>query len=199
MVFQHVWGLLSQPAAEWAKIRDRRCSISGCFSTHISILALIPALAGYIGITQVGWQFGSQTVKLDPDNAITVTIVFYLAMLFAVLVVGKMIDWMSQTYDVRQPLSQSIALSAYTATPLFLAGVFQLNPIVWLNFLIGLPVIGYTVYLLYTGLPIMMEIPEEKGFVFSSAVLGAGLVIFVGLLAALVFLWIGVINPTFSG
>ena len=199
MVFQHVWGLLSQPAAEWAKIRDRRCSISGCFSTHISILALIPALAGFIGITQVGWQFGSQTVKLDPDNAITVTIVFYLAMLFAVLVVGKMIDWMSQTYDVRQPLSQSIALSAYTATPLFLAGVFQLNPIVWLNFLIGLPVIGYTVYLLYTGLPIMMEIPEEKGFVFSSAVLGAGLVIFVGLLAALVFLWIGVINPTFSG
>ena len=156
-------------------------------------------MAGYIGITQVGWQFGSQTVKLDPDNAITVTIVFYLAMLFAVLVVGKMIDWMSQTYDVRQPLSQSIALSAYTATPLFLAGVFQLNPIVWLNFLIGLPVIGYTVYLLYTGLPIMMEIPEEKGFVFSSAVLGAGLVIFVGLLAALVFLWIGVINPTFSG
>ncbi|MCA9904871.1 MAG: YIP1 family protein [Anaerolineae bacterium] len=199
MVFQHVWGLMSQPAAEWAKIRDRRCSISGCFSTHISVLALIPALAGYIGITQVGWEFGSQTVKLDPDNAITVTVVFYLAMLFAVLVVGKMIDWMSQTYDVRQPLSQSIALSAYTATPLFLAGVFQLNPIVWLNFLIGLPVIGYTVYLLYTGLPIMMEIPEEKGFVFSSAVLGAGLVIFVGLLAALVFLWIGVINPTFSG
>ncbi|MCP5352682.1 MAG: YIP1 family protein [Chromatiales bacterium] len=199
MVFQHVWGLMSQPAAEWAKIRDRRCSISGCFSTHISVLALIPALAGYIGITQVGWEFGSQTVKLDPDNAITVTVVFYLAMLFAVLVVGKMIDWMSQTYDVRQPLSQSIALSAYTATPLFLAGVFQLNPVIWLNFLIGLPVIGYTVYLLYTGLPIMMEIPEEKGFVFSSAVLGAGLVIFVGLLAAIVFLWIGVINPTFSG
>ncbi len=197
MIFQHVWGLLSQPEEEWAKIRDRRCSISGCFSTHISLLALIPALCGYIGTTQIGWQMGSQTIKLAPDAAITITVVFYLAMLFAVMVVGKMIHWMGETYEVKQPLSQAISLSAYTATPLFLAGIFQLNPIMWLNFLVGLPVVGYTVYLLYVGLPIVMEIPKEKGFVYSSAVLAAGMVMFVGLLASTIFLWMTAIDPTF--
>lgn len=199
MIFQHVWGLMSQPEAEWAKIRDRRCSISGCFSTHISLLAAIPALCGFYGMTKIGWQFGStQAITLPVEAAATVTVIFYLAMLFAVMVVGKMIHWMSETYDVKQPLSQAIALSAYAATPLFLAGIFQLNPVMWVNFLIGLPVIGYTVYLLYTGLPIMMEIPKEKGFVFSSAVLAAGMVMFVGLLAATIILWMTAIEPSFT-
>ncbi|MCH8178135.1 MAG: DUF1282 family protein, partial [Proteobacteria bacterium] len=42
----------------------------------------------------------------------------------------------------------------------------------WLNMLIGLPVLAYTVYLLYTGLPIMMGISRDRGFLFSTAVLG---------------------------
>jgi hypothetical protein len=42
---------------------------------------------------------------------------------------------------------------------------------IWLNFVLGLPALAYMVYLLYTGVPVMMEIFEERGFLFSSAVL----------------------------
>jgi hypothetical protein len=111
---------------------------------------------------------------------------------------GAMIHWMSKTYGAEKPLAQCIALAAYTATPMFLVGLMMLYPALWLNLLMGLPALAYSVYLLYTGVPIMMEIPEERGFLFSSAVLAVGLVMLVGILAASVILWSFGIGPVYT-
>ena len=73
----------------------------------------------------------------------------------------------------------------------------HLQPILWLNLLVGLPVLGYTVYIFYTGVPEMMEIPEERGFLFSSAVMAFGLVALVALLAISVLLWSSGFGPSF--
>ncbi len=94
---------------------------------------------------------------------------------------------------------QCIALAAYTATPLFLIGLTALYPLLWLDMVLGFPALAYSVYLLYTGVPIMMEIPVERGFLFSSAVLGVGLVMLVGVMAASVILWSWGVGPVFTG
>ena len=119
-------------------------------------------------------------------------------MLVAVATIGKLIQWMGETYGARQPLSQSVALAAYTATPLFLIGIMQLYPVLWLNMLVGLPALAYTVYLLYSGVPIMMGISKERGFLFASAVLAVGLVMLVGVLAASAILWGIGVGPVFT-
>jgi hypothetical protein len=80
-------------------------------------------------------------------------------------------------------------LASYTASPLFVIGLLQLYPILWLNLVIGLPALGYSIYLLYSGVPAMMEIPAERGFLFASAVLAFGLVSLVAMLAVTVLLW----------
>ncbi|MDX1488624.1 MAG: YIP1 family protein, partial [Acidiferrobacterales bacterium] len=102
------------------------------------------------------------------------------------------------TYGSKKPLAHGIALAGYTATPLFLVGVMQLYPLLWLNLIIGLPALAYTVFLLFTGVPIMMGISKERGFLFSSAVLAVGLVMLVGLLAASVILWSMGAGPAFT-
>jgi len=116
-----------------------------------------------------------------------------------VFTVGKLMQWMGQTYGANKPLPQCIALSAYTATPLFLIGFAALYPMLWLDMLLGLPALAYSVYLLYTGVPIMMEIPPERGFLFSTAVLGVGLVMLVGVMAASAILWSWGVGPVFTG
>ena len=58
--------------------------------------------------------------------------------------------------------------------------------------------LGYTVYLFYTGVPVMMEIPQERGFLFSSAVMAFGLVALVALLAMSVLLWNSGFGPSFT-
>jgi hypothetical protein len=115
-----------------------------------------------------------------------------------VFTIGALIHWMGKTYGSKQPLPQCVALAAYTATPLFLISVMLLYPVLWLNLIIGLPALAYSVYLLYTGVPIMMDIPKERGFLFASAVLAVGLVMLVGVLAATVILWGAGVGPVFT-
>lgn len=200
MVLNHVWGLFFHPKQEWKSIKGERCSIGKCYCSHVLILAAIPAIAGYIGTTQVGWSFGGFEVhKLTTQSALQIAIVTYLTMLVAVFSLGKAIHWMGQTYGSKQTLPQAIALAAYTATPLWLMGFFFLYPVLWVNMLIGLPALAYTVYLLYTGVPVMMSVSQERGFLFASAVLAVGLVMLVAVLGAMAMLWSMGIGPEVTG
>jgi len=199
MIIQHITGLLTHPEKEWERIRDEHCTIGKCYCSHVLILSSIPAICGFIGTTQFGWKIGGRDpVMLTTDSALMISIIFYITMLVAVFSVGKMIHWMAKTYDAEQPLPTCIALAAFTATPLFLVGVMQLYPALWLNFIVGLPSLAYTVYLLYVGLPIMMEIPKDKAFLFSSAVIAVGMVMLVAVLAATALLWGFGFAPAFT-
>ena len=200
MLLSHVWGLLTEPEKEWKAVRKERAGIFKVYVTHVFVLAAIPVAAGYFGTTRVGWQVVAREVhKLTPESALPMAIASYLTLLAAVFFVGQMIHWMEKTYGAKADLSSTVALAAYTATPLFLIGVCLAYPLLWLDMLLGLPALGYSVYLLYTGVPIMTSIPKERGFLFASAVLAVGLVMFVGILAATVILWSAGVGPVVTG
>jgi hypothetical protein len=199
MVLKHIWGLFVNPKREWVSIRDDECTLGKCYAVHVMILAAIPAISGFIGTTQFGWQIGAgDPVKLTLESAGMISILYYFAMLVGVFAIGWMIHWMGSTYGVDVPLSQCVVLAAYTATPLFLIGIMELYPVLWVNLVVGIVALAYTVYLLYSGVPIMMDISEDRGFLFSSAVLAVGLVAFVALLAVTAILWGMGLEPQFT-
>lgn len=199
MVLQHIWGLLIRPERQWHTIRAQQCTITRCYCSHVLILAALPAIAGFIGTTQIGWQIGMrEVVKLTVPSAAAIAVLSYVTILVAVFSIGWLIHWMGQTYGARQPLSQCIALAAYTATPLFLVGILWVYPVLWFNLLVGLPALAYSVYLLYVGVPIMMNVSPERGFLFSSAVLAVGLVTLVAVLAITAILWGSGFEPVFT-
>ena len=199
MVLKHIWGLFVNPKREWVSIRDDECTLGKCYAVHVMILAAIPAISGFIGTTQFGWQIGAgDPVKLTLESAGMISILYYFAMLVGVFAIGWMIHWMGSTYGVDVALSQCVVLAAYTATPLFLIGLMELYPVLWINMVVGIPALAYTVYLLYTGVPVMMGISEDRGFLFSSAVLAVGLVALVALLAATAILWGMGLEPQFT-
>ena len=105
MVLQHIWGLFTNPKREWVAIRDDECTIGKCYAIHVMILAAIPAIAGFIGTTQFGWQIGAgDPVKLTVQSAGLIAVLYYLAMLVGVYSLGWMIHWMGSTYDADVPL-----------------------------------------------------------------------------------------------
>jgi len=199
MLLRYVWGILSEPRATWARIRDEEWSIPEIYLRVLVPLALISPVAGYFGTTRVGWQIGAGTpIKLTASSAAQISIVYFGAILVTVFVIGTLISWMSETYGSRQSLTRSVAIAVYAAVPLFLVGFFQVYPVLWINFLIGLPALAYSVYLLYLGVPIVMNISTERGFLFASAVLAVSLVALVGLLASTVVLWSYGLGPSFT-
>jgi hypothetical protein len=199
MSFGYVVKLFIHPRAGWTAIHARRYSVAGVILGHTLLFALIPAVAGYIGTTLVGWQIaGGEVVRLTSASAGKIALLYYLAMLAGVATVGSAIHWMGKTYGADQPIGQCIALASFSATPLFLIGALQAYPVLWLNLIAGLPVLAFTTYIFFTGVPIMMEIPEERGFLFSSAMLAFGLVTLVGMLAVTALLWGTGFAPSFT-
>lgn len=199
MFIQHILGLFTDPTRTWERIRAQHAERNPGPPWHIFVLALVPVVSGYIGTTRVGWRIGvGDPIRLTDESALMIAVIYYAALLIGVFSIGWVIHLLSRAYEVEKPLGPCLALAAYTATPLFLIGVMEVYPLLWLNLLLGLPALAYTVFLLYTGLPIMMEIPPERGFVFSSAVLAVGLIALVALLAVTALLWGMGLQPVFT-
>jgi hypothetical protein len=162
-------------------------------------MALLPPVSAYIGATYVGWSLGiDETYRLTPDSALKLSIAAYFAILVAVLVLAYFVQWMAKTYGANPSLKRCLNLAAYSCTPLFLVSIAGAYPILWLDMLISLIGVGWAVYLLYHGVPIMMGIEKERGFLFASSILTVGLCILVGMIAITVIFWGSGIAPVFT-
>lgn len=182
--------ILFSPKAGWRAVAEDSPSVLKTLLLHTAVYALIPAACWYYGVTQVGWSFaGNEPMRLTADSALPMCLLFYLAMIAGVVFLGAMVNWMSDTYGQAGNLSSSIALISYTASPFFVAGLLGLYPLLWLDVGVGVLVACYCIYLLYLGVPIVLKVSAERGFLYASAVFAVALVAFVGLLTATVLVW----------
>ena len=190
MYFSHIAGILRNPKDEWALIEEENYSAKTVFLTQISILAAIPAVALFIGVTQVGWSVaGEEPVRLVTTSALGSAILFYFAMWAAVGFIATCMHWMEKTYGGEASLDDCLVLTTVTATPLFLSGISFLIPMLWLNVAIAGLALSYSVYLLYSGTSRVMKIDEDRAFMFASSVLTVALCTLVGMLAVSVIAW----------
>lgn len=190
MYFGHIAGILKDPKNEWSLIEEEHYSAKTVFLTQISILAAIPAIAMYIGVTQVGWSVaGEEPVRLATSSALGSAVLFYFAMWGAVAFIAACTHWMEKTYGGDVSLDECLVLTTVTATPLFLSGVSFLMPILWLNVAVAGVALAYSVYLLYSGTSRIMKIDEDRAFMFASSILTVALCTLVGMLAASVIAW----------
>lgn len=186
----HVIGILLSPTKEWHLIREKNDTILGHYLRYLILISFLPPFAWFYGSTEVGWTLGERVIRLTPDSAMQIMILFYLAILGGIAALGFMIHWMADTYGAQSStLSKGVGVAAYTCTPLFVCGAIGFYPLLWLDILLSIAAASYTVYLLYVGVPIVMQIPKERGFLFASAMVAVGLVMMAGLLSLTVILW----------
>jgi len=199
-MIQHTFGLLVKPSAQWRIVADLPESSFRTLILYPCFLAILPAVAWYYGTSQVGWTVGDhqEVIKLTAQSARQISILFYLAMLGSVAVIGYFVHWMAETYGAASTLTKGIVIVGLTSTPLFLAGLVGFYPLLWIDLLIGVAAVSWSVYLLYLGIPIVMDIPEERGFLFSSAVVGVALVILICMMVGSVILWDYGAAPAFT-
>ncbi|ART83509.1 hypothetical protein CBP31_13465 [Oceanisphaera profunda] len=191
MFLNRIWGLYTQPKVQWHTV-DRQHESLRYSLIHLAVIALIPTICAYLSTTMIGWNFGttnSTNILLTPQSALAMAISMYVGLIFGVFALAYLIFWMASTFGAKPSFANSIELAAYTATPLFMAGfaLFYPEPIVIM--VVGLLGVAYSVYLLYTGIPIVMRIPEDRGFIYASSVITAALVLLVCLMTATVLIW----------
>lgn len=198
MILNHIWGLYAHPKDEWHDIDDHQETV-GHSLTHVALMALIPAVCCYFSAVHIGWQVGrGDPIMLTMSSGVWMASAMYLALIVAVVLLAVLALWMARTFGANPNMSQTLELAAYTATPLFMTGFAALYPVMWFIMLVGLVGLAWSIYLLYTGIPILMHIPEEQGFIYASSMVTCGLVLLVCLMAGTVLVWDWGLGPVFT-
>jgi hypothetical protein len=198
MILGHLFGIYAHPKQEWRTIDREHEGVTKSLS-HILIIATLPPLFAFISSVFIGWKIGvGQPIYLTQTSALSMSIAMYFALVVGVFALAYLSYWMSHTFGSTPTYTQALELAAYTATPLFMISIAALYPHIWFLMIAGLLGIAYSVYLLYTGVPILMHIPEERGFIYSSSIVTCGLVLLVSILAGSVILWEYGLGPQFS-
>jgi hypothetical protein len=69
--------------------------------------------------------------------------------------------------------------------------------VLWLNAVVFAIASAYAVYLIYEGLPIVMNIPKERAFMYATSVITVALVLLVTLRVGTVIVWSAGFGPEY--
>ncbi len=165
--------ILLQPKAEWPKIEAEPATVGSIYSNYVIYIAAIPVLATLIGSLVFGYSAAGITFRPSLGAALTTAVLQYALQLGAIYVLALIIDWLAPRFGGESNRVNAFKLAAYSATASWLAGIFTLVPLLaWLS-IVGL----YSIYLLYTGAPVLMRIAQDRAFTYTAAVIVAGIVL----------------------
>lgn len=169
-----VKNILLQPKQEWAVIEAETTDTKTLYTSYAMILAAIPAVAGFIGGSIIGYGtlFGV-SFRVPVAQGIAGMIVGYALSLGGVYVLALVIDALAANFGGAKNMNQALKLAVYSATASWLAGIFSMVPGLGILGLLGL----YSLYLLYTGLPPLMKSPEDKAMTYTIVVVVCAIVI----------------------
>ena len=169
----------------------------GVFFRRIVWLALLPPVFAFIGASIFGWRLGAAQPLYLPSDALTlISIGYFFTLLFGLVSTAFVGRWMAPTYGASGAFGTHLALMSVVAAPLVAGSAFHLFPHVFINLLIFIPVLIWSIYLLYKGLPIALGTGPERGMLMASSLVAYLLVGAVTLLGLTVALWASGIGPS---
>ena len=158
---RRVRDILLRPASTWSQIEIEP---SATYKAYVGILALIPAVAGFMGMSVIGFSVFGITVRAPVVPELYERVFGYLLSLVWVCLFALIINVLARRFGGTRNLRAALKLTAYASTAAFVGGIFSLIPsLTILGTLAGL----YSFYLIYTGLPVLMKCPPKKALAYT--------------------------------
>ena len=168
-LIERVKGILLSPKTEWEKIATETTDVKSLYVGYAMILAAIPAICGFIGSTLIGVSLPIVgTIRTGVGAALVQLVLGYVLGLAVIYVVSLIVTALAPTFDGQKDPIQALKLVVYSSTPVWLAGIFSLVPLLGvLGILAGL----YGLYLLYIGLTPLMKNPQDKSIGYTALII----------------------------
>ena len=177
--------IILQPQAAWEKIKGEETTIKDLYTSYACILALIPAIANFIGMSLIGSSFMGISFRVPIGTGLVQAILQYVLTLAGLYVIAFIIDALAPSFDSKKNMVAAMKVAVYASTPAWIAGILGIIPMLGVLAIIASL---YGLYLFYVGLPILMETPKEKVLGYFIVVIVAAIIIsvLVGVFAGLV-------------
>jgi hypothetical protein len=188
-IFERVKGVCLSPDSAWTTIANERAEMSPLILSYVLPLAGAAAVAQFIGVSVVGQNFGVfGTYRMPLTTGLGLAIASVLWAAVGVVVMSFIIDALAPTFGAEKSREQALKVAVYSATPVWVAGVLQIIPVLGVVVLLGSL---YALYLLYLGLPRLMKSPADRTPGYLASVIVSAIVI--GLVGSLVVGRIGAV------
>ncbi|HKX40483.1 MAG TPA: Yip1 family protein [Burkholderiaceae bacterium] len=196
-LIQRVQDILLKPKETWPIIAGEGGDTASIYSNYVIYLAAIPAIASFIGFSLIGAGAFGYSVRMPIVSGLVQMVVSFALYLVMVFVIALIVDALAPTFNGTKSQINALKLVAYGSTAGFVGGIFGLIPsLSILGLIAGL----YSIYLIYTGLPVMMKCPPEKAGAYTAVVIVCGIVAAVILGAVMAVLMPGAgMRTGFSG
>jgi hypothetical protein len=174
-LIERVKDILLTPKTEWGVIDAEPATIGGIYTSYVVILAAIGPIAMLIGQQVVGISILGVTYKPSIAYSVGSAVLTYLLTLVAVYVSALIIDALAPTFGGTKDKVKAFKVAAYASTASWVAGIFNIIPLLgWLALIGGL----YGLYLLYLGLPRLMRVAEDKAVGYTVVVIVVQIVLY---------------------
>jgi hypothetical protein len=170
---QRVQDILLKPKPTWPVIEQEQADVAGIYQRYLIFIAAIPAVAGFIGMSVIGVGGFGMHMRMPFMSGLVNMVVSYGLSLLVVFLLALIVDALAPTFNGSKSQINAFKLVAYGSTAGFVGGIFSLIPSLGvLGLLAGL----YSIYLIYTGIPVLMKCPQEKAGAYTAVVIVFGIV-----------------------
>ena len=164
-----VKNMVLTPRTEWPVVASETTSIGQLYVSYVAPLALFAAVLAFIHVTLIGVHVPFGGTIRQPFSMGVTSLVFTLVGAFVgLLIVGVVINALAPTFGGVRDLRQAVKTAAYAFTPAWLGALFGLLPA--FSTLLQLAADCYAVYVLYLGLPVVMQGKQEKAAGYTATV-----------------------------
>ena len=173
-IVQRIKEILTQPRQAWPRIAEETTTPKDLYLTYIIPLVAVSAIAGFIGATVVGVYLPFQgTYRASILSGLGTAVSQFVLGLAMVYLIVMIVNALAPRYGGRQDMTQALKVVAYSGTPAWLASVFQMIPGMRMLGVLGL----YSIYLFYTGLPVVMKSSPERALGYTALTGACGFVL----------------------
>ena len=163
------------PDSTWAAIAIERTETAPLITGYVLPLAGAAAVAQAIGVAVVGQNLGLLgTYRMPIMTALGMAVASLVFAAVGVIVMSIIIDALAPTFGAERSREQALKVAVYSATPVWIAGLLQIIPVLGVVALVGAL---YALYLLYLGLPRLMKCPADKSIGYLGTVIVCAVVI----------------------
>ncbi len=173
-ILERVKAITLSPAATWPVIEAESHTPQSLFVPYFLILAAIPAVCGFIGMSIIGFGAFGINMRMPVAMGLAMMVTNYIVSIAAAFALGWLISALAPKFGGQSSLIQGLKLMVFGGTPVMLAGIFSLLPALGM---LGLLASLYCLYLLYLGLPVLMKNPKEKTVPYMLVLAAAGFVL----------------------
>lgn len=170
---ERVQAILLKPKETWPVIAAEAGDIPSIYRNYLVFIAAIPAVATFIGMSLFGFGAFGVSFRVPILTGLANMVVGFVLSLAMVYVLSLIADALAPGFGGQKNSLNAFKLVAYGATAGMVGGVFNLIPALsMLGVLAGL----YSIYLLYTGIPVLMKAPEDKALGYTAVLIVCGIV-----------------------